>query len=128
VNALEAARRAGLRVRVEPLGAWGATPLLAEYDAARRTIAVDAVAVERLRVARGAAFARRFVECAVWHELYHHEHPGADEAAAHAFARRRGGDDPHAFAAALRTEGAEGAAMAAEGPQWDCGLQPEDGR
>ncbi len=102
--ALARARGAGLRVRIESLGAWGATPLLAEYDRARRTIVVDATAVERLRVARGEAFARRFVACAVWHEVHHHLVPGAGEAAAHAFARERCGDDPRTFAELLRTE------------------------
>jgi hypothetical protein len=100
--AFSAAAAAGLRVRVAPLGVWGPTPLLAEYDRARKTIAVDASAIERLRALRGEAFARRFVACALWHELHHHAHPAAGEAAAHAFARERCGDDPALFAALLR--------------------------
>jgi hypothetical protein len=103
MKALEAALAAGLRVRIEPLGSWGATPLLAEYDPARRTIGIDAVAVARL-CAAGDGNARRFIACALWHELFHHEHPGATEAAAHAFARERCGDDPRRLGALLRTE------------------------
>jgi hypothetical protein len=95
---------AGLRVHIEPLGSWGAIRLLAEYDRARRTIVIDAETVATLRALRGEAFVSRFVACAVWHELYHHRHPGASEASAHAFARERCGDDPQTFAALLRGE------------------------
>lgn len=95
------AREAGLCVRIVPLGAWGAARLLAEYDRARRTIAIDAGAVAQVRALRGEAAALRFVACAVWHELHHHRFPGAGEAAAHAFAFERSGEDPRTFAALL---------------------------
>lgn len=101
-EAVAPALEAGLLVRIEPLGDWGPAALLAEYDRARRTISIDAGAVARLCALRGDAFAARFVACAVWHELHHHAHPGAGEAAAHAFAQARCGDDPQLFAALLR--------------------------
>jgi len=103
VKALAAVLAAGLRVRIEPLGRWGATALLAEYDPARRTIGIDAGAVARMCAAAGEGSARRFIACALWHELFHHRNPGATEAAAHAFARERCGDDPQGFSALLRS-------------------------
>jgi hypothetical protein len=96
------AHEAGLSVRIVPLGAWGAARLLAEYDRARRTIAIDAGAVAQVRALRGEAAAIRFVACAVWHELHHHHFPGAGEAAAHAYAFERCSDDPRTFAALLK--------------------------
>jgi hypothetical protein len=100
--ALAPVHEAGLSVRIEPLGAWGGARLLAEYDRARRAIAIDAGAVAQVRALRGEAAAMRFVACAVWHELHHHRFPGAGEAAAHAFAFERSGDDPRTFAALLK--------------------------
>jgi hypothetical protein len=102
--AIAAARNAGLRVVVAPLGVWRPARLLAEYDRAGKSIRVDAPSVERLRALGGDGFADGFIACAVWHELHHHHHPDDDEAAAHAFARARCGTDPETFAALLRPE------------------------
>jgi hypothetical protein len=107
VEALESAKAAGLDVRVEAFGGPDGGPLLADYDRARRRIAVNARSINRLRALRGDAFAVRFVACAIWHELFHHLHPDGDEAAAHAFAAERSGEDPHAFAALLRAHSDE---------------------
>jgi hypothetical protein len=102
VDAVRAAREAGLRVRLADLGASQKTPILAEYDPARRTIAVDARIVSKLSNERGEAFARRFVAFAIRHELHHHRSGSRDERTAHRAAREACGDDAGTFEAAIR--------------------------
>ena len=84
------------------LGAWGAAALLAEYDAHDDAVRVNVRAVERVRAALGEAAAASFIACAVAHERFHREHPGAGEAAAHAAAYAACGEDPRSFEAAVR--------------------------
>jgi len=88
-----------IRVRIADLGA---TPILAEYDPALQSIAINARIVSALRRERGAAFALRFVTFAIRHELHHHRTGSRDEGAAHASARRYCGDDAGLFEAAVR--------------------------
>ena len=93
-GALALAARANLRVRFADLGTWGGrAALLAEYDAAARAIVIDARMAKRL-IESDRELGERFVTLAVLHELHHHAAPGADEAAAHRFARRLSGYDP----------------------------------
>jgi hypothetical protein len=98
-EALREAGDAGLRVRIADLGA---SPILAEYDPALGSIAINARAVTALRRERGEEFARRFVTFAIRHELHHHRTGSRDEREAHASARRDCGDDAHSFEAAVR--------------------------
>ena len=101
-GALALAARERVRVRFADLGAWGARAmLLAEYDAAERTIGIDRQAVRRL-AALGGDLAARFVTCAILHEVHHHRDPSASEAAARAFAFQHCGDDPSMFESLLR--------------------------
>ncbi len=91
------------RLRIVALGTWAAgASLVAEYDPATDTIAVDARAVARVRAVAGPGAARRLVACAVAHERYHRAFPAATEAEADAFARRVTGDDPRTFESLLR--------------------------
>jgi hypothetical protein len=104
-EALALAADAGVSVRYADLGDWGeAGALLAEYDRAARSIALNARVAARLERARGAACAARFATAAILHELHHHRRPDAGEAAAHAFARAAGGLDPREFESILRAE------------------------
>jgi len=104
-EALTLAAAEGVSVRYADLGEWGnAGALLAEYDRAARTIALNARVAVRLERARGPACAARFATAAILHELHHHQWPHAGEAEAHAFARAAGGPDPREFEAILRAE------------------------
>jgi hypothetical protein len=76
--------------------------LLAEYDAGEDAIRVSARAVQRIRAVLGDTAAERFIACAVAHERFHREHPGAGEREAHAYAQASCGIDPGVFEAALR--------------------------
>jgi aldehyde:ferredoxin oxidoreductase len=89
-------------VEICNLGACDPPVLIAEYDAERDAIRVNARAVDRVRRTLGEAAATQFVACAVAHERFHREHPRAGEAAAHAYARSASGADPHAFEEVLR--------------------------
>ncbi len=91
-----------MKVELASLGSWGGARLLAEYDPEDDAIRVDVNAVECVRSALGEAEAERFVRCALAHERYHREHPGATEAQAHAFARAVSGADPSDYEAVLR--------------------------
>ena len=101
-EALALASSAGLSVTFRSLGDWGPARLLAEYEPRERTIAIDITTCARLRERGGPEFAERFVACAIVHELFHHRFPQASERAAHVFVRATTGEDPHAFARALR--------------------------
>jgi hypothetical protein len=101
-EALRDARGAGLCVRIADLGAWPLRPILAEYDPADRSIAVNARIVAALRREHGVAFARRFVTFAILHELHHHQNGSRDEKAAHSSARRHCGDRAMSFETAVR--------------------------
>jgi len=90
-------------VEIASLGAWArGARVLAEYDARRGRIRVDAAAVATIAARLGTEAARAFVRCAVAHEYRHARRPGAGEAEAHAFARRFCGVDPAVFEVALR--------------------------
>jgi hypothetical protein len=102
VDAVRAAREAGLQVLLSDLGASQKRPILAEYDPRRRTIAVNARIARTLSNERGESFARRFVAFAIAHELHHHRSGSGDERAAHRAARAACGDDVATFEAAIR--------------------------
>jgi hypothetical protein len=89
-------------IAVCDLGDWGAAALLAEYDAGEDAIRVSVRAVERVRAVLGDRAAERFIACAVAHERFHREYPGAGEREAHAFAQASCGVDPVVFEAVLR--------------------------
>jgi hypothetical protein len=89
-------------VEVCNLGSSDPPVLVAEYDAERDAIRVNARAVDRVRRKLGEAAATQFVACAVAHERFHRAHPRATEADAHAYARSAAGADPHAFEEVLR--------------------------
>jgi hypothetical protein len=95
----------GPAVEVCDLGDWGSAALLAEYDARDDAIRINVRAVEAVRAALGKAAAAQFVACAVAHERFHRDHPGATEAAAHGAAGAACGTDPRRFEAALRLLG-----------------------
>jgi len=94
--------RRDLRVSIESLGTWGSARLVAEYDPESETIRVDARAVENVRRSAGDAEARRFIACAVAHELAHRAIAGRSEDEAHAVAARACGTDPRSFEALVR--------------------------
>jgi hypothetical protein len=89
-----------VKVRIESLGE---APLIAEYDAERQTIRVNARMVERMRVRHGEAAARDLIGTAVAHERFHSEHPGCTEEAAHIFASAQTQCDPRALEVMLRS-------------------------
>jgi hypothetical protein len=89
-------------IEVCDLGDWGAASLLAEYDPSDDAIRVNVRVVERVRAVLGDDAAQAFIACAVAHERFHREHPGASEDQAHASAREQSGSDPRAFEAVLR--------------------------
>ncbi len=91
-----------MTIEVCDLGDWGAAWLLAEYDPSGDAIRVNARVVERVRAALGDAAAESFIACAVAHERFHRDHPGASERDAHAYAHEHTGADPRAFEAVLR--------------------------
>jgi hypothetical protein len=80
----------------------GCAPLIAEYDAERSIIRVNARLVERMRALHGEAAAQALIACAVAHESYHALHPHATESEAHAHAYAVAGHDPHVLEAMLR--------------------------
>ena len=89
-----------MNVRIESLGE---APLIAEYDAERQTVRVNARMVERMRAHHGEAAASDLIRTAVAHERFHAEHPGCTEAEAHAFAFAQTQCDPHALELMLRS-------------------------
>jgi len=92
-----------IRVAIEDLGGWSAAArVLAEYDPLERTIRVNRRCVETLSESYGPEAAQAFVSCAIAHELFHAGSTRGGEAAAHAFAERLTGIDPHRFEAMLR--------------------------
>jgi hypothetical protein len=84
------------------LESLGAAPLIAEYDAERRTIRVNARMVEQVRSRFGEAAARELIACAVAHEWSHVLDPGAGEKEAHARVREVTGCDPRDMEALVR--------------------------
>ena len=81
---------------------FGAAPLIAEYDAERRTIRVNARLVERMRARGGDSAARALIVCAVAHEMHHARHPEATEEEVHTHVRTVTGYDPRVLEAMLR--------------------------
>ena len=69
----QSARNAGIRVEIADIGHWSPVLLIAEYDAHRRVIRINARAVERLRKRRGEDAARALCAAAIAHELAHLE-------------------------------------------------------
>jgi hypothetical protein len=90
------------QIEIVDLGDSGRVLILAEYDAECDTIRVNARAVERVRLAAGAAQADAFVTCAIAHESFHRAHPDASEAAVHEHVRAVIGGEPRRFEAFVR--------------------------
>lgn len=90
-------------VEIADLGHWGAASLVAEYDPSEDAIRVNVRAVAAIRAALGDVEAERFITVATAHEGFHRDHPGATEAAAHAFARATCDADPAAYERILRS-------------------------
>ena len=105
-NALREAAAAGVSVRFRDLGTWGRRRLLAEFDAASRTIALDDGIVAGIRVRHGAEFAERFAAFAIWHELFHVCSGSRDERSANDAAAARTGTAAAVFERAARELGA----------------------
>jgi len=101
-SALREAAAAGVRVAAIDLGLWQGRPLLAEFDPAAKIVGIDRKVVERLRAARDAEFADRFVAFAIWHELYHVRFSARDERAAHEYASARTGVAATLFESVIR--------------------------
>jgi hypothetical protein len=89
-------------VEIAPLPTWRGGLLAAEYDAERDCARVNSVAIARVRERLGEVAADAFVRCAIAHERFHHDHPRATEAHAHAHVRATCGEEPQRFEAALR--------------------------
>ena len=92
-----------MTVEIADLGRWGAASLVAEYDPSDDAIRVNVRAVAAIRAALGDGEAERFVTVAIAHERFHRDHPGATEAAAHAFARTTCDADPATYERILRS-------------------------
>lgn len=73
---------------------FGAATLIAEYDAERKTIRLNARILASMRARFGEAAAQELLLCALAHEYRHALYSNASEEEAHAYARLVTGCDP----------------------------------